>query len=280
MKTVTVEELLSWAFVHELPKGGGVDGLENVNSAWRMLEASSWGKITSFAELGTLVDTGRGDAGNFFIEQGVPHDDALAVGRAVAMLDRCDVGLPTAGWMPLGDWPETDPDLVAAAIGRALDRFTRRADNQRGKWIVSLVVGTAILGRTPDHAAEPPKIRMVERGGKPAWFIQRKMQDSIGRPYEMEVDGFSQRSGRPLKGAYRKHEFSTDPTGDIMGRLDWQLWVAALRRIEREVAPQLVDHRLTPCDRSMTPWLGEDRGGVMLVERAEKAPRKKTASAC
>jgi hypothetical protein len=49
MKTVTMEELLTWAFVHELPKGGGVDGLDNANSAWRMLEASSWGKITSFA---------------------------------------------------------------------------------------------------------------------------------------------------------------------------------------------------------------------------------------
>ena len=83
MRTVTIEELLSWAFVHELPKGGGVDGLANANSAWRMLQASSWGKITSFAELMTLVDTGFSDgSGNYLFEQGAPHDDALALGEA------------------------------------------------------------------------------------------------------------------------------------------------------------------------------------------------------
>ncbi|TPK15182.1 hypothetical protein FJ872_19485 [Mesorhizobium sp. B2-5-9] len=277
MKTVTIEELLAWAFVHELPKGGGVDGLDNANSAWRMLEASSWGKITSFAELGALVDIGTG-SGNYFIEQGEPHDDAVAVGRAVAGLSRCDVAVP-ANWNALADWPDSD-GLAQAAVKKAVERFMVRTPHRRAAAIVSLVVGTAILGREPDFAAEPSKVRLVERGGRPAWFVTRPMKHEDGRTYDLEVDGYNARTHRPVKGAYRKHEFSTDPTGDILGRLDYQIWVAALRRLEAEITAHLVAHRLVFADRSMTPWLDADRPGVAIVDRVADRPAKKTASAC
>ncbi|RWI96370.1 MAG: hypothetical protein EOR85_12960 [Mesorhizobium sp.] len=278
MKTVTIEELLTWAFVHELPKGGGVDGLDNANSAWRMLEASSWGKITSFAELGAIVDQGRGDTENYWIEQGEPHDDAVAVGRAVAGLSRCDVAVP-AGWNALADWPDTE-GMAEAAVRKAVERYMVRTPQRRAAGIVSLVVGTAILGREPDFGAEPSKVRMIERGGKPAWFVVRRMKHEDGQTYDLEVDGYNGRTQRPVKGAYRKYEFSIDPTGDILGRLDYQIWVAALRRLEAEIATQLVGHRLVFSDRSMTPWLEGDRPGVAIVERAADRPAKKTAVAC
>lgn len=277
MKTVTIEELLTWAFVHELPKGGGVEGLDNANSAWRMLEASSWGKITSFAELGTLIDIGGG-SGNFFIEQGEPHDDAVTVGRAVAGLSRCDVAIPE-DWHALADWPDTD-GLADAAVKRAVERYMVRTPHRRAAGIVSLVVGTAILGREPDHRAEPSKVRMAERGGKPAWFVMRRMPHEDGKAYSIEVDGYNSRTGKPVKGAYRKHEFSTDPTGDILGRLDYQIWTAALRRLEAEIGRDLVAHRLVHSDRSMTPWLDRDLPGVRIVERAVHGPLKKTEAAC
>ncbi|MER9870235.1 hypothetical protein NKJ35_24210 [Mesorhizobium sp. M0136] len=278
MKTVTIEELLTWAFVHELPKGGGVDGLDNANSAWRMLEASSWGKITSFAELGAIIDRGRGDTENYWIEQGEPHDDAVAVGRAVAGLSRCDVAVP-AGWNALADWPDTE-GMAEAAVGKAVERYMVRTPQRRAAGIVSLVVGTAILGREPDVVAEPSKVRMIERGGKPAWFVTKRVTDINGQTYDLEVHGYDERKQRPLKGAYRKFEFSTDPTGDILGRLDYQIWVAALRRLEAEIALQLTGHRLVFSDRSMTPWLDADRPGVAIVERAADRPAKKTAAVC
>ncbi|BCH20195.1 hypothetical protein [Mesorhizobium sp. L-2-11] len=278
MKTVTIEELLTWAFVHELPKGGGVDGLDNANSAWRMLEASSWGKITSFAELGAIVDQGRGDTENYWIEQGEPHDDAVAVGRAVAGLSRCDVAVP-AGWNALADWPDSE-GMAEAAVKKAVERYMVRTPQRRAAGIISLVVGTAILGREPDFGAEPSKVRMIERGGKPAWFVLRRMNHEDGRTYDIEVDGYNGRTHRPVKGAYRKYEFSTDPTGDILGRLDYQIWVAALRRLEAEIVTQLVGHRLVFSSRSMTPWLEADRPGVALFERAAERPAKKTAVAC
>lgn len=276
MKTVTIEELLSWAFVHELPKGGGVDGLDNANSAWRMLEASSWGKITAFAELGAMIDTGGG-GNNYFIEQGEPHDDAVVVGRAVAGLSRCDVSVP-AGWNALADWPDTD-GMAQGAVDEAVKRYMVRTQHRRAANIVSLVVGTAILGREPDFQAEPSKTRMVERSGKPAWFVMRRMTDGNGQTYDLEVHGYNERTQRPVKGAYRKYEFSTDPTGDILGRLDYQIWVAALRRLEAEIVTQLVAHRLVFSDRSMTPWLDADRPGVAIVDMAADGLAKKTASA-
>lgn len=278
MKTVTIEELLTWAFVHELPKGGGVDGLDNVNSAWRMLQASSWGKITSFAELMTVIDHQGGDRSNYFIEQGEPHDDALAIGNVVADLARFDVAV-RHGWDALADWPDTD-GLAGDAVARAVERYMLRPWPRRAAGIVSLVVGTAILGREPDWQAEPSKVRMVERGGKPAWFIMKRVTDALGQSYEIEVDGFNRRSGRPARGAYRKFELSTDPTGDILGRLDYQVWVAALRHVERAVAPQLTSHRLMTSDRSMSPWTAYEQTGISLVEAAKNERMKKTASVC
>lgn len=277
MKTVTIDELLTWAFVNELTKGGGVDGLANANSAWRMLEASSWGKITSFAELGTLIDR-SGDGSNYWLEQGEPHEDAVTLGRAVAELALCDVVVP-AGWNALADWPETD-GLADQAVARAVERFSLRMTARRGTQIVSLVVGTAILGREPDFSAEPSKVRMVERGGKPAWFMQKRVTDRLGQTYDIEVDGYNGRSQRPHRGAYRKYEFSVDPVSDILARLDYQIWVGALRMLEREVAPQMIGHRIVGCDRSMTPWLERDMLGVSVVRMPAKTPSKKTAPVC
>ena len=274
MKTVTMEELLSWAFIHELPKGGGVDGLDNANSAWRMLEASSWGKITSFAELGTLIDSGRGD--NYLFEQGEPHEDAVAVGRAVHQLASCDLVLP-AGWNPLADWPDTE-GLAEAAVARIVARVEARTQARRGGELVSLAKGTAILGKAPNWQSEPSKLRTVERGGKPAWFMLRTMKDSFGKTHTVEVDGYNPRAGRPHRDAYRKQELSTAPDGDILSRLDHQIWVAINRRLEAELSGHLIDHRLAASDRSMTPWFAHEGRGVAIVGTSvSRMPQRQSA---
>ena len=277
MKTKTMEELLAWAFVHELPKGGGINGLANMNSAWRMLEASSWGKIASFAELLTVIDGGRGDVENIFIEQGEPHPDALVIGAAVAALGHCEVAIP-AGWNALADWPDAD-GLAEQASALTIARYLQRPAASRQAGIVSLVIGSAILGRAPDWSAEPSKVRFVERAGRPAWFVKRSVPHEDGKAYELEVDGFNARTGRPMRGAYRKQELSVNPAGDILSRLDWQIWVAALRRLSA-VGSQMEAHRVEPCGLSMTPWLASEGVGVALVDRGERAASKKTLVAC
>lgn len=268
MKTVTIDELLTWAFVHELPKGGGVEGLVNPNSAWRMI-----------CELGTRVSNGGPQGyggGTYYIEQGEPADDAVAVGEAVAALAGCDVDI-AASWRPLGDWPSDDAVVAglrddAVAVVRLA--FLARAHEARAAHIVNLVVGQAILGGVPDFHAEPPRLRLVERHGRPAWFVRRPVIDpTTGEAVVMEVDGYDPRRGRPLPGAYRRHELADDPRGDILGRLDYQLWVAALRRLAGVLGPQLVAHRLLSCDLSATPWQGREGEGAALVERRRENVR-------
>ena len=253
MRTVTIEEMLTWAFVHELPKGGGVDGLDNANSAWRMLFASSWGKVSSFAELLTVIDTGPREGG-MWIEQSEPHEDAVSVGRAVAGLAAFDVFIPPA-WNPLTDWVD-ERGLAPKSVAGVAERFMLRTLPRRAAHLVSLVVGMAVLGKQPDWKAEEPKVRMIERGGHPAWFVSKVIKDDFGRENTIEVDGRNPRSRRPVPGAYRKYEFSDSPAGDIMSRLDWQLWVAALAEIEKAVRPQLVGHRIVAADLDTRPWGG------------------------
>lgn len=269
MKTVTIEELLSWAFVHELPKGGGTDGLANPNSAWGTI-----------CELGTRIQTsGHGGAENYFIEQGEPNADALELGYAVRALGRLDVIIPD-GWAPLADWPPLPPAapfLLDEAVERALAHYRARSVETRREAIVALVAGTAVLGKVPDFGAEPSNVKMVDRAGRPAWFVRQPRIDPVtGGTVTMEVDGFNARTQRPVRGAYRKYQLSTDPLGDILGRLDYQIWVAALRWLEAAIAPQLVAHRLAACDRSMTPWLDRDAGGVALVDSSPVKAAKKT----
>lgn len=263
MKTVTIEELLVWAFVHELPKGGGTDGLDSIHSAWRQLEASSWGKVLGYAELMTLVDRDRADPGTW-IEQGAPHEDALEVGRAVAQLAKYDVVFPE-GWNPVTDWIEQG-DLTRDAVSRAIERFSLRPANKRGTSIMTLVISTAILGRLPDFYAPEPEREVFKRGGQyPSWFIQRQAVDAFGREYTLEIDGFNRRSHRPYRGAYQKFVLTPDPLADILGRIDYQIWVAALLELESTLATSLTAHRLTYSVLSATPWLEEkDMLGVQL----------------
>lgn len=269
MKTMTIEEMLVWAFVNELPKGGGTEGLENSQSAWRGIE-SSYGAISRFAVLGTTIQAGAGhwDQPNTWIEQGDAHPDAIALGAEVAKLGRCMFKLPD-DWSPLSDWPDT-MGLADAAVARQVERFNFRHRDENGRSLVALVVGTAVLGKRPDWTSEPLEARMVERGGKPAWFVMRQLPDNFGQPCTIEVDGFNAKSCRPVRGAYRKFELAGNPAGDILARLDWQLWVAALRRLNTVMRPKLVEHRLADFDERLTPWQDVEGAGPAIMEIGAK----------
>lgn len=280
MKTVTIEDLLSWAFVHELTKGGGTDGLANANSAWRMLQASSWGKVTAFAELMTLVDRSAG-FGSSWIEQGEPHEDAVTVGRAVTNLSRFDVVIDDS-WWPFGDWPiegDIERQLAEAVVRRTIERLRSRTQVRRCGELISLVVGSAVLGREPNWEAPMPETSMVQREGKPAWFRKIVVTDELGGKHEREVDGYNSRAGRAFKGAYRRFQFADDPFGDCIGRLDRQLWSLALERLDADLRPHLVGHRLVASDRQHAPWSQRGTAGLRLVEVSPDRERKKSAAA-
>lgn len=265
MKNIGIEDLLKWAFVHELSKGGGVDGLNHTGSAWRQINGSSWGLVADFAELCAMIDRDR-SAGGMWIEQGAPHDDALEVGQAVRDLADLDVIFPS-DWAPLSDWPETY-GLADDAISHAVSRYMLRSPHARREHIVGLVISTAVLDRVPDFEAPVPQLHKVTRNGQPLWFIKENYQDAFGRSMAIEVNGYNSKAKRPLKGAYQKYEFLTDPTADIMGRIDYQIWVAALKHLEKTLMPRLTAHRLIASELPSTPWIDGICGACVGLRRS------------
>ena len=99
------------------------------------------------ADRGPVWRSVDAEEGTFWIDQGEPHDDAVAVGEAVAALAFCDVEFP-ADWTVLQDWGNPH-GLSERAVRGVVDRYLLRQPLRRAAALVSLVVGTAILGRPP-----------------------------------------------------------------------------------------------------------------------------------
>lgn len=248
MKLMTIEGLLAWAFCQELCKvGSGGDGLTAVS-------ISSWSLTRDMAVLGTLIDRSPNIFGVIpgFIEDGDPHPDALAVGKAVKALDQIGFEIPD-GWMP---FPEFDDPhgLIAAEVARVVAEVQLKGDRLGGRHLVTLVTGAAILGRGPDWACRQPSFRMVSANGKPRWFLTRKATDSLGRSYDFEVDGYDAKRGKPMRGAYRKWELAEMMRGDVLSRMDWQLWQDALAFLAEHLAGRLTAHRIMPFVPNRQPW--------------------------
>ena len=117
MKTVTLRELLRWAFVEELARGGGADGIHSPHSAWRAME--------QVRQLGVRISIAAGGdpAPMEFVERFDPHPDALLVGQAVrraAEMADCDLApIITFGVLGKRDpWPEDPRRVPVIANGR------------------------------------------------------------------------------------------------------------------------------------------------------------------
>lgn len=248
MKTISIEDLLSWAFIFELPKiqSRSIDDGNLVRSAWQTL--------TNFGELGTLIDRSPNHYGLIpgYIEEGAPHPDAIAVGDAVRGLADVRFEIPP-GWNPLPEFD--DPHgLIAAEVAAVVDDLQQKPDFLAGRHMIALVTTAAVLKRGPDWHAEAPECRMVSSRGKPRWFVTVVKRDRFGRETEVEEDGMDRRSMRPKPGAYRKYELEYTLRSDILSRLDWQLWQDALMRLAHSLPPRLVAHQVKPFLPRRTPW--------------------------
>ncbi len=248
MKTTTITELLAWAFCQELCKvGAGGDGLTAV-------AMSNWSMTRDMAVWGTLIDRSPNLFGVIpgFIEEGAPHPDAIAVGKAVKALAAVGFEVPE-GWMPFPEF-EDPYGLIAVEVDRVVADVRLKGDRLGGRHLVTLVTGAAILGRGPDWSCDQPKFRMVHMRGEPQWFVKRTAKDALGRVYEYEANGFDPVKRRPRKGAYRKYELSQMLRGDVLSRLDWQLWQDALGFLSERLEGRLKAHRIAPFFPDRQPW--------------------------
>lgn len=250
MKKTTIEALLTWAFTQELGKVGA--GGTYAGPGYSV----AWSGLVEMAALGTMVDRSPNVYGAIpsYVYEGEPRPDAVVVGDAVRAL--AHEGFEIAdGWDPVAEWTD-ERGLIAEAVAKVAAEQRNRPDRLSGRHILSLIISSAVLGRGPSWQAEPPKVVMVEHRGKPAWFVMRKAKDRTGKVHQYEDNGFDQRRQRPVKGAYRKWALDRSIRGDILSRLDWQLWQSALELLHRRLsAPkQLEEHQLLPFRPIRAPW--------------------------
>ncbi|MCO5734113.1 hypothetical protein [Rhizobium sp. SSA_523] len=251
MKTVTIEGLLQWAFCQELCKvgAGSGDGLTAVAS-------SNWEVTRDMAVLGTIIDKSPNLYGVVpgFIEDGEPHPDAVKVGEAVRALAGIGIDLPE-GWMPFPEF-EDPYGLIAGEVERVADEVRIKGDLLSGRHLVALVTRAAILGHGPDWRCDQPSFLVVSAHGKPRWFVKKKARDAFNRIYEFEGNGYDSKRCKPVRGAYRKYELERMLRGDILSRLDWQLWQDALQQLANQLDGNLGAHRLMPFFPNRAPWGG------------------------
>lgn len=252
MKKITIEKLLTWAFTQELCKVGAT-GTEGGTIA------GGWQAFVGMAELGTLIDRTPNHYGvipDFVTNGGDPDLDAVAVGDAVRELaDRGGFEIDQAV-NPFPEWAD-ERGLIAAEVARVVDELQIKREVQQGAHVVNLVVTCAILGRGPDWSATRPAERMVDRAGKPAWFVLRTAKDAFGRSYEYEADGRDKRTRRQMRGAYRKFELSASLRGAIISRFEWSIWQSALAELHRALCGRLAKHELETFRGDFQPWLRE-----------------------
>lgn len=258
MKTIGIEALLAWAYRDELPKAvdatpmGGALGF-----------GAGWDSVSRQGELmADCVSDGRPNA------YGVlplaawygapPHADALAVHEAVLRLAACEVEVPD-GWSPLVGLGLSEQEQ-REAIARAAPRVFRQGLDGGRRFafdVRELVRRYAILGGCPDWRVAPPKRRLVEVCGQPAWFrVVRQRSVMFGDLRAVEIDGFDARRQRPFPDAYRKTVLTPDPALAVVDRAEYESWAAALDWLARDLsaAGALGAHVVAASDRSLRPW--------------------------
>ena len=247
MKTLHLQKLLSWAFVEELVKGGGEDGLNSPLSAW--------GAFDAIAQLGVRIDRDRGiNDLPMQLEQGEPHADAVLVAQAVRSVAGITYKIAPLDEL-LSDWPEAERWLANPFYEEVVKRLQNRTQKQIAQSVIAQIVTHAVLCKTPCFSAPVPKVDFVKQNGKPLWFMKQLVLNELGREVEMEMDGYNKKSGRPFTSAYRKYVLCDNPQGDIMARIEYQFWVTALNHIFLTLNGNMQDHRLSLFSVKSTPWL-------------------------
>lgn len=267
-RTMDIEAVLRWAYREELPKALG-----SANGPSDSIR-SGWAGVSSYAQLLAVIDYNRYGVLPDLTALSGPHDDAVRVFDAVRALDGCAVAVPDA-WDPLGDMPEIGdeaPALTAQALQRATYIDQDGEMHMRGRR--QLVERFALMGGCPVWEMDVPD-RKIERhaaNGKPAWFIDRVVYEETcdGRIVErtVTVEGYNHTRHRPYPGAYQRTYLDPDPVPGIIGRIEYELWHAALGLLTEDLADGLESIALAPCARPARPWESAGERGPRVLPSA------------
>ena len=256
-RTVEIEALLRWAYQDELPK---------------LRTSSAEGIWERIGGLGAGMDLNQRThtSANRYPHFGLPHDDAIAIEKAVDRLGRATI-----------DWDQSGPDLMADMV----ELF--QAHREPGDYKLLHTYDAAMLVR--QHAI---------MGTRPPWQTERLMPARVlnerGPRVPKVVGEWS--DGRWKAGAYCPLRWAAasgnpvigdlSPIGIALRRGTYAVWHDGLRRLAEMLsgAFALDDHVPLPPDAPSRPWLVPARprailsaGAPMLPPMSPLHPRRQTA---
>lgn len=291
MKQVRIDNLVSWAWQRELPKGVPVAPLlpSGFSNPWASL--SAYGAL--LAHVQTFGINRYGVVPEMNPENHQPHPDAVTVWRAVQDLAGLAMTIPE-DWAPIDDLGLGEPYTsravalalerlcfhvgkppVAEPVGETIRRYhVKQRDGGMAlrKSATELVQFHAVVGGHPQWKTPIPQRRTVNHtNGQAKWFRRFIPENSVT---EIEGDGIDAKTKRPHTDAYLKHYYDPDPADIVEGRAEYEIWHAAHMHLWDELRGRLEAHDVLPLEQSARPWeTGERPAPRILTDLRAKQPR-------
>ena len=233
-----IEDLLSWAYLEELPKGRSLSDTEAV---WQRLE-----------QYGSIGGVDIDHSSLLRMPDGEPHPDAVVIGKAVTALGKVSIAEHIdiiAGELhalvDINDFrprPKIkvpgktsaagyyDADGAPPLIGKRRDVLALSTIN-----ITAMVVHHAVLGTAPEWS-----------GGQPQPFPIASRRGAM-------IVGECRAKNYYTTGTYCPVEWRPSPLQIILSRADYHLWHRALCGLAETL--NLSEHEALPPEASPAPWI-------------------------
>lgn len=271
---------LRWAWIDELPKEpAGATPPKGLQSAWEA--------ISRFGQHYAIIDRQPNRYGCVpFDEADLPHPDAVRIAEAVNCLGDKLIAVPK-DWHPMHELEGCDQELLDEAVGKTLARMSIIDDDGVRRFKTNpttLLIRYTILGLEPDwELYDVPTKRLLKReNGQAKWFVKSSMPQLVGTNpdgsnkiahVDIERNGWSPRSRRPLPGAYQKTVLDPDPVPVMIERAEYEVLFSALCKLYVELSGKLETIQLEPVTWPRCPWEGdspERQSGCVLPDLRQK----------
>jgi hypothetical protein len=264
MRTMRIEEALTWAYVSELPK------VKRMAAMGPIQTGRSWDVMETYLEVLTVIDVNRYGVVPDLSAEDEPTADAVLIGEAVEALDAVAAGAVFDAFDADVLIADLDPVGLGAPLRRslamAIDRATivdRDGDRRLRGGFSTMLRRCAILDMAPDWRMSAPSL-VPKRGpnGKAVWVrtISRPVMwdrdgNVVGRE-DVEVEA-PPINGRPRPGSRRLEVLDPDPVSGLVERLRYLAWRAALDMLAERLSDATLDVNILPSTVADIPWLGD-----------------------
>lgn len=256
----SIEELISWAYLLELPK----DQDQSSNNS-----IANWNRLGQYGSLGG-IDV-RPEGGAIQLQWfGLPHPDALIIGKAVTALKSKPID-----WLKEYDVIAGDLSALVSINDLSGGRPQRSSEEGNSGWgkrqIEKAALRTGADGRgvavqhSPRDAimvntirTAPLVVRHAKQGTRPDWRTEqmRPVQTLAERSTLAMVIGRCRAKNLYTTGSYCPLRWDPSPIDVVLARADYRVWHEALSELARTLTLARFD--ILPFTASPAPWIEQE----------------------